>query len=225
MKNSLLRVCTAILLLSLVPFLFGCNEQDDGVNTVDSITNETEPVKNAKEILVDYLKENGTSIDNVYYITTYEKLSTVFHSGYHNYFIRYDEGEDEVYFDLYIANEKIETPSPKKAWNELSMPIDFFSNYSHATLEYDYYYQYYAHASGRVEGNVDKRIFSMSNDTINDITIESLFTYDELESEARKLAEEDFKYCVGKMLSKANDMLKDNGVGISLVDLGFTNYQ
>ena len=170
---------------------------------------QPEMKKTSEEKLRDYLLENGTkTYDDLYYIKSYEYKN----SKYDTYFIYYDKENDEIYFASFQKEEIVNHPRTLKTIQYTDIPLDYNSDYSQISYCYENTIYYV------VEGEINKKKYSKSNDRIENIDILSNY------SAGNSIAESLCKSHVSTLLEKVEEMLEELDINVTLNQLGFSNY-
>ncbi len=194
------KLISLLLGLALVFSLVACSSNNENSKTSS---------KTSEEILIEFLKSNGqTTYDNCYYITDWKYQS----SSYFSYFVSYDIEEDEIYFIGYVDDDIVKTPNKLNVEQSITIPLDFTSDYSYVTYSYDDSPLMYV-----AEGNLNKKKFSKSNNSIDDIHI--IGTY----SIGNAMIEDMFETYASTLLDCIQNLIYDN-TPVTLKDLGFVNY-
>ena len=189
-----------------VKFCFNCGSEIN--NNGDKTTQQH---KEKIDILKDYLKENGDLQD-------YAKYG--YSGDYEVYGIKYDSKLDDIIFYCYLIEDVSESDIKNDNYDyndyqrTTKIYLDFKSQYS----KVDWYYYITDNSTYWAEANIDKHVFSKSNDTLKDMDIHVDY------SKFYDIVEDLFKGDVSSTLTYIDALLEKTDIEIDLSDLGFLNY-
>ena len=207
MKRIYSFLLVIIMLVSFTMTLTACDKKSHKSSLEETV--KKEPI----EILKDYLKSNG----NMYGYKNYGYSN----DKYEFYEIEYDEKDDEITLS-YVLLEDASESSLKSGYYPLSsikrlatVYLDYKSNYSKTT----WHYIFTDNTIYSGEANINKSVFSKSNDTLYDVDLTGLVSYSHYDITLSL-----FKSDVSSTFHYAEELFKKYNIDVSLSDLGYSNY-
>ena len=201
MKKLLSLTTTLILIIVTICFCVACTQPES----------QQPESQSSIEILISYLKKQGP-------LEGYEKYG---YSDYSLYSIKYDTTKKDIVFSYIILEDVTSSDIANGNYN--------YKNYgSHTKIYLDYKSQYSKVESTlfltestiySMDANLNKSIFSKSNDTLYDIDIDGLLSYNHYDMVKSLLTS-----YVSSTLTYAEKLLEKSNINITLYDLGYLNY-
>jgi hypothetical protein len=105
------------------------------------------------------------------------------------------------------------------SYDDISRYVTVYVDYKSSYSKVDWYMVLTEDSIYSANANLNKTIFSKSNDTLQDVDINGL-----LLSSHYNMTESLFKSSVSYALEFAEKLLNDADIGVSLYDLGYQNY-
>lgn len=183
-------------------------EDDNDRKREDSDKEEEENVDKTDK-LKQHLKENGD-------LRTYQKT---YSGDYAVYKLSYDEDKDDVSISCVELADVEEEEVYSYSYEQIKCLTTICVNNKSGLAKAEWYYHVTENSTYVASGNIDKSVFSKSNDTIDNVRITGLVA-----SNHYDITKSLFVGDVSSALEQAQKLLNEADIGVSLSDLGFVNY-
>lgn len=175
--------------------------------------NDTEEISKI-DVLKKYLERNGD-------LKGYKKLRTINNEVYYEvYEISYNEQKEDVVFSCVQLKNVDEDKIYTYPTESVEVITTIYLNGNSELSKTDWYYFITSNTTYIATANIDKTVFSKSNDTVYDIKITGL-----IDSKHYDITKSIFLSDLSSTLEYAEELLDETDMDVSLYDLGYINYK
>ncbi len=204
-------VCTLMVCVTVgfTTWLIVDNNDDPEDTPRTSKQSEEEEELSKFETVKAYIEKNGR-------LETYEEN---YNDGYDIYSVSYDQEKNCLDFTCVSLEDIDESELENYQYENIKFLTTIYIDENSSKCSVSWFYNITDNSKYSATSNLDKGVFSKSNNTMENVNISGLIDYRHYD-----ITKSMFESDVLDTIESAGKLLNDNNTGVSLKDLGFGNF-